>query len=100
MSEFEKNNPVHITGLTEKGKNDPELAEAFKTMMQKASKATEEHKPNDLCAETHTPCPTGYLQWHAWAERMSRTHKQKRCSHCGLFAIWVPKKDKNQRRKR
>ena len=39
----------------------------------------------------HTPCPSGYLQWHAWAARMLRTHKQVRCPHCGLWAIWLPR---------
>lgn len=40
----------------------------------------------------HTPSPTGYLQWHAWAEKKAKTHRQKRCPTCGLFAVWVPKK--------
>jgi len=39
----------------------------------------------------HTKCPTGYLQWHAWAECMMKTHTQKRCPNCGLWAIWVKK---------
>lgn len=43
----------------------------------------------------HTPCPTGYIQWHFWAEKMSKTHDQKQCPECGLWAIWVLK----QRRK-
>lgn len=38
--------------------------------------------------ELHTPCPEGYLQWHAWADKMSKTHKQVRCPGCGLWAIW------------
>lgn len=41
--------------------------------------------------EQHTPCPSGYLAWHEWAEEMSKTHKQKRCATCKLFAVWVPK---------
>jgi ribosomal protein S14 len=32
--------------------------------------------------------PAGYLQWHAWAERKSRTHHQERCPGCGRFSIW------------
>lgn len=40
----------------------------------------------------HTPCPDGYIQWHAWARRMNRTHKQIRCTGCGRFAIWIPRK--------
>lgn len=45
------------------------------------------------CAD-HTPQPEGYLQWHSWADRMSRTHRQLRCSQCGLFKIWVPRKQR------
>jgi hypothetical protein len=36
----------------------------------------------------HTPCPTGYMQWHYWAEVMARTHVQEKCPHCGRLAIW------------
>ena len=42
MSEFKKSEPIHITGLTDKGRNDPELAEAFKTMINKASESNNE----------------------------------------------------------
>ena len=28
---------------------------------------------------------------HDWAAKMARTHKQERCSGCGLFQIWVPR---------
>ncbi len=42
----------------------------------------------------HTPSPEGYIQWHAWAEKKSKTHRQIRCPVCGLWAIWVPKKRK------
>ena len=37
----------------------------------------------------HAKAPEGYLQWHAWAEKKSKTHKQKKCPGCGLWAIWV-----------
>jgi len=40
----------------------------------------------------HTPQPTGYREWHAWAQQMSKTHTQVRCPNCGLWAIWVPKR--------
>jgi hypothetical protein len=40
----------------------------------------------------HTPCPDGYIQWHAWARRMMRTHRQIRCTGCGLLSIWIPRK--------
>lgn len=42
--------------------------------------------------EDHTPCPEGYTQWHAWAETMSTTHKQRKCPGCGLYVVWTPKK--------
>jgi len=40
----------------------------------------------------HTPCPEGYLEWHAWAEQMGRTHDQKQCPECGRYAIWEKRK--------
>lgn len=43
--------------------------------------------------EDHTPRPEGYIQWQAWAEAMSKTHKQRRCSGCGRYAIWDPKRE-------
>jgi len=36
--------------------------------------------------------PHGYLDWHEWAERKSRTHTQHRCPKSGLWTIWKPKK--------
>jgi hypothetical protein len=42
----------------------------------------------------HTKDPTepeGYIEWHAWARKQGRTHKQKKCPGCGLFKIWVPR---------
>ncbi len=41
--------------------------------------------------ELHTPAPIGYLQWHEWAERKSKTHRQERCPECGFLSIWKPK---------
>lgn len=46
---------------------------------------------SDPC-DRHTPCPEGYLTWHEWAEKKSKTHEQERCPGCGLFAIWKPKR--------
>lgn len=46
-----------------------------------------ENCPN---AAKHTKDPEGYLQWHEWAEKKSKTHRQIRCEGCGLYAIWVP----------
>lgn len=39
----------------------------------------------------HTPAPSGYNQWHDWARKMLRTHKQIRCTGCGLYQIWIPR---------
>lgn len=47
--------------------------------------------PNPDCpnADQHTPCPTGYTQWHEWAAQMSyRRSWQSRCPGCGEYAIW------------
>lgn len=38
--------------------------------------------------EGHTPAPEGYLQWHAWAAKMAKTHKQRKCAGCGRYEIW------------
>lgn len=40
----------------------------------------------------HTPQPEGYREWHAWAERMSKTHRQVQCPNCGKWSIWLPKR--------
>jgi hypothetical protein len=40
----------------------------------------------------HTKCPTGYVQWHDWADRKMFTHKQVQCPSCGLYAIWIKKR--------
>lgn len=44
----------------------------------------------------HTPCPEGYIQWHAWAEKMGKTHYQVTCHGCGRYAIWVPKSERHE----
>lgn len=37
--------------------------------------------------------PTGYLEWHAWAETMAADHIQEPCpGGCGKH-IWVPATD-------
>jgi hypothetical protein len=43
------------------------------------------------CQKLHTEQPQGYVQWHAWAEEKSKTHKQKVCPECGRLEIWVSK---------
>ena len=45
----------------------------------------------------HTPCPKGYMAKCDWAHRMSKTHKQVKCPHCGLYAVWVPKTKRPER---
>lgn len=45
----------------------------------------------DTCPGEHTPQPTGYLAWHHWAEKKAKTHVQRKCPVCGLWAIWVPR---------
>lgn len=37
----------------------------------------------------HTPCPTGYNNWHDWAKNKLRRHEPVRCPMCHLFEIWV-----------
>lgn len=39
----------------------------------------------------HTKQPEPYIQWHLWAEKMSKTHRQIKCKNCGLLAIWKKK---------
>lgn len=49
--------------------------------------------PDPECpnAELHTPQPTGYVEWHDWAQQMTKGFKQKRCPGCGLLNIWEPR---------
>lgn len=35
--------------------------------------------------------PEDYVKRREWATKMRRTHTQKRCRGCGLWAIWVKK---------
>lgn len=44
----------------------------------------------------HTPAPRGFLDWHEWARLKGKTHRQVRCPHCALWAIWVPKKKRRR----
>lgn len=41
--------------------------------------------------EDHTPAPKGYIEWHEWADKMGKTHSQRKCCGCGIYAIWEPK---------
>ena len=51
-----------------------------------------------LQAIYHEPEPQGYMQWHEWARKKSKTHRQVQCDGCGLFKIWVPKKPATKRK--
>ena len=39
-------------------------------------------------ARNHTSCPKCYIQWHEWAKKKGKRHKQVRCHDCGLYRIW------------
>jgi hypothetical protein len=45
--------------------------------------------------DNHNMGPDGYIAWDNWAERMSKTHNQKRCPVCRLYVIWEAKADAN-----
>lgn len=47
-----------------------------------------------MACNNHTPCPDGYLNWHDWAKKMSKTHRQTKCPDCSKYVVWVPKKGK------
>ena len=38
--------------------------------------------------DNHTLGPAGYIAWHEWAEKRSKTHDQLKCPDCGLYVIW------------
>lgn len=50
--------------------------------------------PDKACpmAHKHTKCPSGYLEWHNWAEKKAKHHHQIKCPGCGRYCIW--KRDK------
>lgn len=43
--------------------------------------------------KNHTKRPTPYIACHKWAERKSRTHKQRKCPGCNLWEIWELNKE-------
>lgn len=61
-----------------------------KTTAVKLAKAYKEYLEKQACPnyKNHTKQPEGYLAWHEWAEKKSKTHHQVKCDGCGLFAIW------------
>ena len=59
-----------------------------------AAAVTDRTGPECPNGAEHTPSPLGYLEWHAWAERMAKTHYQVRCTGCGLWTNWLPKTPK------
>ena len=42
-------------------------------------------------ANKHIEGPYGYVAWHAWAQGMNTSHRQKKCADCGLYVIWLPR---------
>lgn len=36
----------------------------------------------------HTKTPDGYAEMLEWMKAISKTHNQKQCQECGLWAIW------------
>ena len=64
------------------------LSDEIATRAERGDDAGEMLCPN---FEDHTPCPEGYIHWHSWAKEMSKTHRQRKCHSCGLYAIWDPK---------
>lgn len=40
----------------------------------------------------YTGEPKGYYDWHEWAGKKNKTHRQYKCSNCGLWHIWRRRK--------
>lgn len=49
-----------------------------------------------MTACKHTPSPSGYVEWHEWAERKAKTHDQTQCLVCGRWAIWKKRRTDDQ----
>lgn len=60
-------------------------------MKSKAKKFTEGPVDKSKCNHTPGADDPGYIRWHAWAEEMSKTHKQTQCPNCGFWYCWVLK---------
>jgi len=59
--------------------------------VKRASSLAPYMKPGTTCAD-HTDGPSGYAAWHEWADEMAKTHDMWRCTECGFWSIWAPKK--------
>lgn len=57
--------------------------------VDKATRETAERV--EVNRANHTRMPSGYGSWHDRAKELARTHVQRRCAGCGLWAIWEPK---------
>lgn len=44
--------------------------------------------------EQHEPMPTAYVEFDGWGAKMNKTHKNVKCSGCGLYKIWVERTKK------
>lgn len=33
--------------------------------------------------------PIGYVEWHEWAMKLSRTHHQELCPGCNRYTLWL-----------
>ncbi len=44
------------------------------------------------CTELHTPAPAGLDAWAEWSARKKETHRLSKCPRCGLFKVWMEKK--------
>ncbi len=45
----------------------------------------------------HTQAPTGYTNWHTWANDMKKGHYQTQCPDCKAWVIWEAKNGKNDK---
>lgn len=52
----------------------------------------------DICPniKKHTKRPNGYIDWHRWAEKKSKTHRPVLCLGCDKYTIWVKKTKKDR----
>lgn len=46
---------------------------------------TQAAEPCATCKKRQAREPQGYVAWHEWAEKKSKTHDQEQCPLCGLW---------------